>query len=83
MKIILKVKVGNQKINMNPKIKMLLMYTKKRKIKMKTIITLIRIKKILLCKILANKYQHPLKQIKNKLKLNRNRIKSKILMRLR
>ena len=38
MKIIIKVKVGNQKINMNPKIKMLLMYTKKRKIKTKTII---------------------------------------------
>lgn len=38
MKIISRIKIGNQKINLDLKIKMLLMFTKKRKIKMKIII---------------------------------------------
>lgn len=38
MKTISKIKIGNQKINMNLKIKMFNMYTKRRKIKIKTII---------------------------------------------
>ena len=38
MKTISKIKIGNQKINMNLKIKMYNMYTKRRKIKIKTII---------------------------------------------
>jgi hypothetical protein len=38
MKIISRIKIGNQKINLDLKIKMLLMFTKKRKINMKIII---------------------------------------------
>jgi hypothetical protein len=38
MKIISRIKIGNQKINLDLKIKILLMFTKKRKIKMKIII---------------------------------------------
>jgi hypothetical protein len=50
MKTISKIKIGNQKINMNLKIKikMFNMYTKRRKVKIKTIILFLnKIKKML------------------------------------
>ena len=55
MKTIIRLKIGSPKINMDLKIKMLHMFTKKRKIKMK--IVQIKKKKMLKCKIQAKRYR--------------------------